>query len=81
MSPSQPPVRFRVAAIAQERGISLRQLAIRSGVTYATVFRLSRNKTRGVELGTLGRLAGVLEVAPGDLVESAPGEEPDKTAP
>jgi DNA-binding Xre family transcriptional regulator len=51
--------------------MSLRALAIGAGVSYVTVHRMASNKTVGVELKTLGKLARVLGVSPGDLIVSA----------
>lgn len=60
--------RFRLAELLEERGMSQSELARQSGITFATVNAMARNRTDGVKLATLDRLARVLGVAPGDLI-------------
>ena len=60
--------RFRLAELLEERGMSQSELARRSGITFATVNAMARNRTDGVKLETLDRLARVLGVEPGDLI-------------
>jgi len=48
--------------------MSLRQLALQSGVSYTTVHAIYHNNTRQVLLRTLGLLAGALDVEPRELI-------------
>jgi len=66
-------VRFCVKEIAQVRGISQRQLFIKSGVDLKVLQKLYRN-TPGtvVQTDTLDRLAHVLDVDVSLLLESEP---------
>lgn len=66
-------VRFRVKEIAKWRGISQRQLFIRSGVDLKIVQKLYRNEPGTVaQTDTLDRLAQVLQVDVSMLIESDP---------
>jgi putative transcriptional regulator len=61
--------RFRLGALLEERGMSQSELARRSGITFATINAMTRNRTTGVQLDTLDRLARALGVEPGALIE------------
>jgi transcriptional regulator with XRE-family HTH domain len=61
--------RFRLRELLEARGVSQSQLARDAGVSFATVNRLCTNATEQVSLATLDKIAGVLGVAPGDLIE------------
>jgi len=63
------PARFRLAELLEERGMSQSELARRSGITFATINAMTRNRTTGVQLDTLDKLARALGVEPGDLIE------------
>ena len=66
------PVRFRLAALLEEAGVSQRELASRSGVSPTTINRMANNLTAQVSLGTLDSLSAALSAAIGRVVE--PGE-------
>jgi transcriptional regulator with XRE-family HTH domain len=66
------PVRFRLAALLEEAGVSQRELASRSGVSPTTINRMANNLTAQVSLGTLDSLSRALGEALGRVVE--PGE-------
>lgn len=68
------PLRFRLQQLIDERGTSQSELARTSGVSFATVSRICRNKTSQVSLATLDRLAKALGISAGKLIEA----EPDK---
>jgi transcriptional regulator with XRE-family HTH domain len=61
--------RFRLRELLEARGISQSQLAREAGVSFSTVNRLCTNATEQVSLATLDKIAGVLGVAPGDLIQ------------
>lgn len=75
-------VRFRLAALLEEAGISQRTLAERSGVSPTTINRMANNLTAQVSLATLDSLSTALGgelgrvVEPGELIEREP--EPKK---
>lgn len=72
------PVRFRLAALLEEAGVSQRVLAARSGVSPTTINRMANNLTSQVSLGTIDRLSRALskllgrEITPGDMFERHP---------
>lgn len=66
--------RFRVRELVEEAGISQSELARRAEVSFATVNRLCTNATNQVSLETLDKIADVLGVEPGDLIEREPGK-------
>jgi transcriptional regulator with XRE-family HTH domain len=61
--------RFRLRELLEACGMSQSQLARDAGVSFATVNRLCTNATEQVSLATLDKIAGVLGVAPGALIE------------
>ncbi len=69
-TPELMPVRFRLRELLEEAGISQSDAARQSGLSFATINRLCTNVTRQVHLDVLEQLAKLLEVAPGDLLES-----------
>ena len=66
------PVRFRLAALLEDAGLSQRELAARAGVSPTIINRMANNLARQVALRTLDRLSVVLGAAIGRMVE--PGE-------
>jgi transcriptional regulator with XRE-family HTH domain len=70
-------VRFRLAELLEQAGLSQRQLASRSGVSPTTINRMANNLTGQVSLKTLESLARALStergrLEPGDLIERVP---------
>jgi putative transcriptional regulator len=66
--------RFRLKELLEERDMSQSELARRSGVSFMTVNSIVNGRTSQVALATLAALAKVLEVEPGDLLESDSGK-------
>lgn len=60
--------RFRLEELLEERAMTQSELARRSGITFATINAMCRNRTDGVKLDTLDKLARVLGVQPGELI-------------
>jgi DNA-binding Xre family transcriptional regulator len=71
-------VRLKVKEVAQQKGVSQRQLSLRSGVDINTVRRIFQHPTTIVTTETLGKLAIVLEVDASELIESMKDEPPEK---
>jgi transcriptional regulator with XRE-family HTH domain len=69
-------VRLKVKDIAQQKGVSQRQLSLRSGVDINTVRRIFQHPTTIVTTETLGKLAQVLGVDVSELIESVSDEPP-----
>ena len=61
--------RFCVGELLRARGMSQSDLARASGVSLFTVNAIANNRTVQVKLDTLEKLARVLGVEPGDLIE------------
>jgi transcriptional regulator with XRE-family HTH domain len=72
-------IRLKVKEVANQKGISQRQLSLRSGVDIRTVQRIFRDPTRIVTTETLDKFAKVLGVDASELIESVPDDnESDK---
>jgi transcriptional regulator with XRE-family HTH domain len=70
-------IRLKVKEVAKEKGISQRQLSLRSGVDIRTVQRIFRDPTRIVTTETLDKFAKVLGVDASELIESVPNDAAD----
>ncbi len=72
------PVRFRLAALLDEAGLSQRELAARSGISPTIINRMANNLAGQVSLKTLDSLSACLSeamgrtVEPGELIEREP---------
>lgn len=62
-------VRFRLAELLEESGLSQSELARRSGVSFVTINGVANNKTSRVDLATLDAICKVLGCEPGELLE------------
>ena len=62
------PMTFRLSEILEHRGMSQSELARAAGVSLVTVNRICGNKTEGITLSTLDKLASALGVDPGELI-------------
>jgi DNA-binding Xre family transcriptional regulator len=67
--------RLKVKEIAGLKGISQRQLFLRSGVDIRTVRRIFQHPDAVVTVETLAKLAKVLEVDVSELIESVSDDE------
>ena len=65
-------VRLQLAELAHARGLTMSQVARRTGLTPAMVRRYWRNETTTVSLEAIGNLAQLLDVQPGDLLTHDP---------
>jgi DNA-binding Xre family transcriptional regulator len=63
-------VRLKVKEVATRKGISQRQLSIRSGIEIKNIQRIMRNPFSNVTTETLDKLAKVLGVDASELIES-----------
>ena len=62
------PTTFRLSEILEAKGISQSELARLSRVSHVTINRMCGNKTEGVTLATLDKIASALGVEPGELI-------------
>jgi transcriptional regulator with XRE-family HTH domain len=65
-------VRLRIAQIAKEKHISMGKLSRQSDVTYRTIQRIFNEPDYMPTIPTLEKIARVLGVATGDLIEDTP---------
>jgi putative transcriptional regulator len=69
-------IRLKVKEVAAEKGVSQRQLALRSGVDIKNIQKIFRYPTSIVTTETLDKLAKVLGVDAAELIESILDEMP-----
>ena len=65
-------VRLRVKEVAREKGISMGKLHRAADVSYKTIKRIYSDPFYATTTITLGKLAKVLGVPPGELIEEVP---------
>ncbi len=68
-------VRLRVKEVAQEKGISMGKLHRAADVSYKTIKRIYSDPFYATTTITLGKLARVLRVSPGELIEEVPDKD------
>ena len=65
-------VRLRVKEVAKEKGISMGKLQRDADIAYNTIKRMFKDPYYITTTETLGKLARVLGVSPGELIEEIP---------
>lgn len=70
-------VRLKIKEVAESKGVSQRQLSLRSGVDINTVRIIYRYPYSIVTTETLDKLAKVLKVDVSELIESIPDNSDD----
>ncbi len=60
-------VRLRIGEVARAQGLTIKALAERAGVAYNTAHALYTGRALRVDLDTLDRICGALQVEPGEL--------------
>lgn len=68
-------VRNRVKDVAMPKGYTMTRLARETGVSFNTIKRLWKNPSLGANVDTLTRIAKVLQVSVGDLLEDVKNEQ------
>lgn len=68
MSDGAHAIEVRLDRMLLERRMTLTELAVRVGVTYANLSVLKNNHARAVRFSTLTSLCEALECQPGDLL-------------
>lgn len=61
--------KFKVKEIARQRGMSIEELAFKSGVKYSTVRNLWQGKVSNPNYSTLAAIAGALQVSIEGMVD------------
>jgi len=67
-------VRLRVKEVARNKGISMGKLHRQADVSYKTIKRIYSDPFYATTTITLGKLARVLGVSPGELIEEVPDD-------
>ena len=67
-------VRLRVKEVAKEKGISMGKLHRQADISYKTIKRIYSDPFYATTTITLGKLAKVLGVPPGELIEEVSDE-------
>ena len=62
-------IRLRIEEVLQQRGQSLYWLSRSTGVSYTTLWRLTKDRALGINFATLEKMCDALGCAPGELVE------------
>jgi putative transcriptional regulator len=62
-------IKVNLDLLLLQRKMTLTDLSERVGITLANLSILKRGKARAIRFSTLAALCGVLECAPGDLLE------------
>ena len=62
-------IKFRIEEILRKREQSLYWLSRTTGVSYTTLWRLTKDRALGVNFATLEKLCAALRCGPGDLLE------------
>ena len=62
-------IKFRIEEVLRKREQSLYWLARSTGVSYTTLWRLTKARALGMNFATLEKLCIALECEPGDLIE------------
>jgi putative transcriptional regulator len=65
-------IRCRLGDVLAERGMTLTELAARTGITVVNLSVLKNNRARAVRFSTLARVCAVLGTTPGDLLVHEP---------
>lgn len=66
------PLENRLAAVLEEKGVSMYALAKRAGLTYQTIFNLAHKKSTRIDLDTLEKICDVLDAEPGQIFAWTP---------
>jgi len=67
-------IKFRIEEVLRERGQTLYWLSRNTGVSYTTLWRLTKDRALGMNFATLEKLCVALECPPGDLIELDPNK-------
>jgi putative transcriptional regulator len=62
-------IKFRIEEILQKREQSLYWLSRTTGISYTTLWRLTKDHSLGVNFATLEKLCVTLRCTPGDLLQ------------
>lgn len=70
-------IKVRLDRVMLEEKVSLTDLAEKVGITMANLSILKSGKAKAIRFSTLDSICRYLNCQPGDILEWAPGEEPE----
>ncbi len=62
-------IKIRLTELLEERGKTLYWLATKTKVRYASIWQMSRNDVKTLNLKTLDKICTVLDVEPGEILQ------------
>ncbi len=65
-------IKNKLTVILADREISIKQLAEKTGIRYATLWAFAKNKTQSADYQMLDTLCKELDVKPGDIIKYIP---------
>jgi putative transcriptional regulator len=71
-------ITFRIEDILRARGQSLYWLSRTTGVSYTTLWRLTKDRALGINFATLEKMCVALDCQPGELVELGTAKQETK---
>src|SRR5688572_20078123 len=72
-------INITLESVLRERGQSLYWLARSTGISYTTLWRLTKDRAFGINFATLEKLCIALECQPGELIELTKEKKRKKT--
>ena len=75
------PIVVNLDVMLARRKMSLTELSVKVGVTMANLSVLKKNHARAIRFSTLDAICQTLDCQPGDILEYAMSEPPEKTEP
>lgn len=67
----------RIEMLCMDKGLSIRQLALKSGVPYSTLYSAIKRDSNGIDTDTLKKIAAALGVSWYELFSDIPEEQAD----
>lgn len=74
------PIRVNLDVMLARRKTASKELAAAIGITAQNLSILKTGKAKAIRFSTLAAICRVLDCQPGDVLEYAPGPEPDESA-
>jgi putative transcriptional regulator len=68
-------ITFKVEEVLRQREQSLYWLSRTTGISYTTLWRLTKDRALGMNFATLEKMCVALECRPGDLMELDPNKK------
>ena len=68
-------IRLRVKEVAEAKGYNMTSLSRKTELAFTTVKKIFRNPYAEISTYTLGKIARVLGVPPGELIEEIPDDQ------